>query len=981
MHPSLQILLQLGWLLLIDFLLLAVLALCLVPLAIYKKAAFAVLKRNFVGYFGNPTGYLFLCAFVLVTTLVAFVPPDFFASNLANLDQLNKWLPLIMLFYVPTITMSIWSEERRQGTDELLLTLPADDFDIVVGKYLAAAAVFTAALVFSQLSNLSVLVSLTLGELDIGLLFTTYLGYWLMGMAMLSIGMVASFLTRNLTVGFMLGVLFNGPLVGLGYVQSVVASDVWAQRLRQWSLSAGLEEFGRGVVSVSALVYFALIIVVGIYLSMVLIGRRHWLGGRDGHSMLAIVIVAISMNAVSLASNFGRIDSTENNVNSLSPETKKLIREISSEQPVKVEAYISASVPETYVKARRDLITMLRAMKSIGGSKLSVTIHDNIDAFDETAQRANERYGIRPQAVPVDSRGSIREEKIILAAAFTRGLEKVVVPFFDIGVPTEYELARSIATVAQSDRLTIGVAHTDAQMFGGFSGGMMMMQPRSIPKRAVITELEQQYNVEEVQLTGPIEADKYDALLVVQPSSLTPQQMTYLIDAINTGLPTAIFEDPRSLAMGVPDTGAPKQAPGGMFGGGGPPPEKADIRQLWEAIGIQSPGDVESSMRSMGPPLFAPEIVWQNFNPYPQLSGIVPEFVFISENTRPGFSQTDPITSGLQEVLFPFAGSIKRITGTPFEFEKLAETDGEISGSIPYSKAQMFDPATTQHGEVTGSKTIAARIRGKQKSKSSADSDKAKADAENKKEEDKKADADKNDDEKKADSGKKRKSNRAKDAPLHVVYVADSDLMHDQFLTMRNRPDERLQLRLDNLTFVLNIVDSLAGDDRFIEIRKRKLRYSTLKLVESVTSQIKNEEVAKLDEAKKEMERAIKEYTDDVNKSYKALEDKVKELQDKQQRGESISLSEMIQMQQDLETQKQVAQERIKTKTTQLNARYESDQEKLHRDYEQELQQIRNSYKAWAVLLPPLPPLLVGLVVFARRRLREREGIARSRLK
>src|SRR5690606_18048029 len=138
----------------------------------------SIFKRDFVSYFSNPTGYVFICVFVVLSSLATFWPPEFFSSNLANLDQLSRWLPFIMLVFIPAITMSIWAEERRQGTDELLLTIPADDLDVVLGKYLAAAAIFTCSLLFSQLSNYAVLNPLAMGGADVGLFFTTYLGYW-----------------------------------------------------------------------------------------------------------------------------------------------------------------------------------------------------------------------------------------------------------------------------------------------------------------------------------------------------------------------------------------------------------------------------------------------------------------------------------------------------------------------------------------------------------------------------------------------------------------------------------------------------------------------------------------------------------------------------------------------------------------------------------------------------------------------------------
>ncbi len=913
----------------------------------------AVFKRNFVSYFSNPTGYVFICVFVLLGSLAAFWPPEFFNSNLANLDQLNRYLPYILLVFIPAITMSVWADERRQGTDELILTIPASDIEVVVGKYLSAVGIYTVSLIFSCLCNLVILQ--IWGNPDPGLFLTNYLGYWFVGLAMLAIGMVASFLTSNLTVSFILGLALNAPLVVADQASSVMGPKL-ASVVRSWSLTENFIDFGRGIVSLSAIGYFLGVVTVCLYISMVLIGRRHWTGRRDGARMGTHFVVrtaGLAVAALGVVLTFRaydvRADLSAEQISSLSRDTKKLLAGLDTEQAIEVTAYVSPAVPEDYAQTRLTLLNMLRQFQRLSGGKLRVDVIET-ETKTEAASLASQQFGIEPVTVLSRERGAFRDEDIFLGCAFTCGLEKVVVPFFDRGTPVEYELIRSICTVAEQKRKRLGVVTTDADLFGGFD----MASGQQRPRQPVLVELEKQYEVVQVDPAAPI-TETYDVLMVVQPSSLGPEQMNNFVSAVRSGQPVAIFEDPLPVLMNsVPGTSQPRRGGGGsmaMFQQQSQP--KGDLGQLWDVLGLQlSAGSGRPLMGQMGS---SPYVVWQDYNPHPKLE-LPSEFVFIdaelgkTDGGAPrSFNQTNPITSGLQEVLFPFPGALSKDEKANLEWTPLVIT-GTRSGTIEVEQVlgNRGDMRQLRIFEKPGSQAMvlaAAVDRELPGTRSVSESEKGSSD---------------------------------KDTTLvRAIVVADIDLMGPQIFGLRNRPDEVFGLNFDNVTFVLNVLDTLSGDDRFLEIRKRKPKHRTLERIEDTVADAREMADKQRQDYITEFDKAEQSANAEMQKEVGEFE---KKIEDMESTGNTDRQAAMQAVQQ-LASRQRLAQRRLDTKLEQLKRKRDVEIEQVERSLEATIRREQDWQKWLAVMLPPIPPLVVAFFVFFRRRAQEREGVAKSRLR
>lgn len=896
----------------------------------------AIFLRNFLSYFSNPAGYVFITLFVFVSSWVAFWQPVFFANNLANLAPLNDWMPYLLLFFIPAITMNTWAEERRLGTDELLFTLPAHDVDVVLGKYLAAVGIYTVALIFS-LTQVAIL--RWLGSPDLGIMFATYLGYWLMGVMLIAVGMVASLLSANVTVAFILGAVFAAVPVFLGLLGSPLGGAVRRQ-FEDLSVPAQFHDFGTGVVPLAGLFYFLSLAVAFLYVNMILLGRRHWAGGQSsrgrwGHSLVRVVSVVLALASLNvLVARAGvRADTSVEQLHTLSRETLETLKQIPSDRPVFIQAYYSPEVPREYVETKADLIGLLKEYAAKGGDKIRLNLVET-ELFSPQARDAEKRFGIEPRRVMTADEARQTSSEIFLGVAFNSGLEEVIIPFFDRGLPVEYELTRSIRVASRSGRKKVGILNTDAKLMGNFDFRSMGQSP----EWSIVTELKKQYDVSSVSPDAPIPTD-LQTLLVAQPSSLTQKQIDNLTAYVKQGGPVLLFLDPLPYENPQISPEVPRAPAGGPFGGGPPPEPKGNLQPFLEMIGIDWP---------------TTEIVWNSYNPHPNLADLPPEVVFIGKGSgaADAFNPEQSVSSGLQEVVCLFPGLLRERGGSGLDFTPLLRTN-QSGGTLQWSdvtQQSFMGPSginpNRPHFPTGLAYTLAARIQGKP---AASEADKAK---EKDKPEEKSKDQEKDKDAKKTP------------AEINVIAIADLDVISEQFFMLRRQRAENLEL--DNVTFVLNCVDVLAGDDAFVALRKRRPEHRTLTTLEARNKAFietrQNETKAAEDEAKQLLGKLQKRLDQEVEavRASKDMDERTKEIR-------------VLQLQ-------EIANRRLDVDKANIEDQKRKKILEIKGDTEQEIRRTQNRVRAVAIALPPLPPLILGLLVFGTRLRRENQGANPNRL-
>jgi len=238
--------------------------------------ALLLARREWKVAFDTPIAYVVLALFPAVTGSFFWVMSPFFDENIATMRRFFEILPLTLVIVAPALTMRMWAEERRSGTEEILFSFPLRVRDLVLGKFLGAWGLLGLALALTLATPLTIS---GLGNLDWGPVVGGYLGSMLLGAACIAVGLWVSALTRNQIVAWLVGAM---ALLLLNLVGNAAFAESMPQELGRALIEADFSfhfrSMARGVVDLADLLFYGAVTAFFLCLNGLAIERRRWEG-------------------------------------------------------------------------------------------------------------------------------------------------------------------------------------------------------------------------------------------------------------------------------------------------------------------------------------------------------------------------------------------------------------------------------------------------------------------------------------------------------------------------------------------------------------------------------------------------------------------------------------------------------------------------------------------------------------------------------
>ena len=236
----------------------------------------AILKRELYGYFSTPVAYVFIVIFLFLTGIFTFYVGAFFEGGQADLEPFFRFHPWLFLFLIPAIAMRLWSEERKTGTIELLMTLPISTWEAVLGKFLAAWCFSGIALALTFPMWLTVNY---LGDPDNTIIVAGYVGSFLMAGGFLAIGSCISALTKSQVIAFVVSVVICFLFILSGFPLVLDFFQGWTPQalidaIASISFLTHFDSIQKGVIDLRDLVYHIVLITFWLYATAIVIDAR-----------------------------------------------------------------------------------------------------------------------------------------------------------------------------------------------------------------------------------------------------------------------------------------------------------------------------------------------------------------------------------------------------------------------------------------------------------------------------------------------------------------------------------------------------------------------------------------------------------------------------------------------------------------------------------------------------------------------------------
>ena len=229
-----------------------------------------IFKKELRSYFNSAVAYVVIVVFLAIVGWM--YTSSMFLINVASLRMMFELIPLVFLFVVPAITMRLLAEEKKAGTIELLTTKPLHDWEIVAGKFLAAWALIGIALIPTLIYYITIVF---LGDIDNGPVIGGYLGLLLMAGVYVAVGLLASSLTENQIVAFIVGLLMMFAFFMMDKVL-IFVPDFMTSIVEYLGIDFHFSNIARGVIDSRDVVYFGSVLGFTLYLSVVSLEKRKW---------------------------------------------------------------------------------------------------------------------------------------------------------------------------------------------------------------------------------------------------------------------------------------------------------------------------------------------------------------------------------------------------------------------------------------------------------------------------------------------------------------------------------------------------------------------------------------------------------------------------------------------------------------------------------------------------------------------------------